>query len=77
MHRSDQFNYSDPTKFQVVKEHYHFASINATIRVSFEHSEITLNIPDAGLMIEGWKITPFTHPTVSEAWATSEQTMHE
>ena len=58
-----------------MKEHYHFARKNGTIRVHFERSEITLDIPDAGLMTGGWIITPFSHPTVSEAWITSKHAM--
>ena len=54
---------------QVVREHYgHFAKQEATLRVGFERSKITLSIPDDGVVTdEGWKITPFTHPTVSVA----------
>ena len=54
---------------QVVKEHYgHFAKREATLRVGFERSKITLDIPEDGLVTdEGWKITPFSHPTVSVA----------
>ena len=56
--------------FQVVKEHYgHFAREEATLRVGFMDSEITLNIPDDGLETgKGWRITPFSHPTVSKVW---------
>ena len=54
---------------QVVREHYgHFAKKEATLRVSFGRSEITLGIPDDGLVTkEGWRITPFSFPTVSKA----------
>ena len=54
--------------FQVVKERYgHFAREEATLRVIFVHSEITLDIPDDGLVTEkGWRITPLTAPTVSK-----------
>ena len=54
---------------QVVREHYgHFAEQEATLRVKFERGEITLSIPEDGLDTkEGWKITPFTYPTVSVA----------
>ena len=39
----------------------------ATLRVGFMDSEITLNIPDDGLKTgKGWRITPFSHPTVSK-----------
>ena len=53
---------------QIVKEHYgHFAKQEATLRVRFEHSKITLDIPEDGQVTkEGWRITPRTHPTVSE-----------
>ena len=56
--------------FQVVREHYgHFAREEATLRVIFMDSEITLNIPVDGLVTgEGWRITPFTTPTVRHAW---------
>ena len=54
---------------QVVREHYgHFAKKEATLRVRFGRSEITLGIPEDGLVTgEGWKIAPFSHPSVSEA----------
>ena len=52
---------------QVVRDHYgHFARKEATLRVSFKCSEITLDIPDDGLVTrEGWRITPLSFPTVS------------
>jgi len=50
-----------------VEEHYQSAGKNGTIRIRFERSEITLDIPDVGLMTGGWRITPFSRPTVSEA----------
>ena len=55
---------------QFVGEYYnsHFARREATLRVIFTDGEITLNIPDGGLVTgEGWRITPFSHPTVSMA----------
>ena len=54
---------------QVVREYYsHFARKEATLRVIFTDGEITLNIPDGGLVTEdGWRITPLSHPTVSMA----------
>ena len=66
------FHFIDQTalSLQVVREHYrHFASQKATLRVSFESSEISLDIPvpDGLVTGEGWRITPFTAPTVS--WA--------
>ena len=58
---------------QVVREHYgHFATEEATLRVGFVHSEITLNVPDDGLETgKGWRIVPFSHPTVRHAWTTN------
>ena len=54
---------------QVVREHYgHFAKEEGTLRVRFVGSKITLDIPEDGLVTdEGWKIIPFSHPTVSVA----------
>ena len=54
---------------QIVREHYdHFAKQDATVRVRFSNSEITLDIPETGLVTGlGWRITPFSHPTVSQA----------
>ena len=54
---------------QIVREYYgHFARQDATVRVSFNNSEITLDIPETGLVTGvGWRITPFSHPTVSQA----------
>ena len=54
---------------QVVREHYgHFAKEEATLRVRFERSEITLDIPVKGRVTRhGWRITPRSYPTVSEA----------
>ena len=53
-------------KLQVVKEHYgRFAREAGTLRVRFERSEITLDLPKDGLQTtDGWRITPLTHPTV-------------
>ena len=53
---------------QVVKEHYsHFAKKEATLRIRFGGNEITLNIPADGLVTkEGWRISPFSFPTVSQ-----------
>ena len=59
---------------QFIGEYYnsHFARREATLRVIFTDGEITLNIPEDGLVTgEGWRITPFSHPTVSKhAWTT-------
>ena len=54
--------------FQVVKEYYgHFTRKEATLRVIFMDSKITLDIPVDGLVAGGgWRITPFTTPTVSK-----------
>ena len=51
-----------------MREHYgHFAILEATLHIRFEHSEITLGISDDGLVTkEGWRIIPFTAPTVSQ-----------
>jgi len=53
---------------QVVREHYgHFAKLEATLHIRFEQSEITLGISEDGLVTkEGWRIIPFTAPTVSQ-----------
>ena len=55
-------------QMQFVGEYYgRFARKEATLRVIFTDGEITLNIPDGGLVTEdGWRITPFSHPTVSK-----------
>ena len=55
---------------QAVRKHYgHFARQDATLRVRFKRNEITLNVPVDGIVTsEGWRITPFSHPTVSKAW---------
>ena len=56
-----------PLKLQVVREHYHhFAKEEASLRIIFENSEITLDIPNDGEVTnEGWRITPCSYPTVS------------
>ena len=53
-------------KLQVVKEHYgHFAQEEATLRVGFGCSKITLDLPVDGLVTkDGWRITPRSYPTV-------------
>ena len=55
---------------QVVEEFYsQFASKLGTFPVMFEASDITLDIPVDGMVTsEGWRITPLTSPTVSEAF---------
>jgi len=53
---------------QIVRKHYgHFARQEATLQVRFEQSKISLDIPEDGQVTkDGWRITPRTHPTVSE-----------
>ena len=44
----------------------HFAKLDAWLKVGFQKSEITLDIPEDGeITREGWKITPMTYPAVS------------
>ena len=52
---------------QAVKYHYdHFAKRDTSLKVEFQRSEITLDIPEDGkLTQEGWKITPMSYPSVS------------
>ena len=52
---------------QAVKHHFScFAKWDTSLKVGFQKSEITLNIPDDGeLTREGWKIIPMTYPAVS------------
>ena len=50
---------------QAVKQHFsHFAKWDRSLKVVFQKSEITLNIPEEGTIQEGWKITPMTYPVV-------------
>lgn len=50
---------------QAVKQHFsHFAKWDRSLKVVFQKSEITLNIPEEGITQEGWKITPMTYPVV-------------
>ena len=55
-------------QLQVVRDHYgHFATEEATLRVKFQRSEITLDIPvDGRVTREGWSIIPRSYPTVSD-----------
>ena len=47
-------------------EHYkHFAREEATLKVTFQSDKITLDIPEDGTTIQGWRITPRSRPTVS------------
>ena len=52
---------------QAVQNHFScFAKWDTSLKVGFQKSKITLNIPDDGeLTQEGWKITPMTYPAVS------------
>ena len=56
-----------------VREHYsHFAKQEATLRVKFEHSDITLDISLDGLVTrEGWRMTPLTAPWQMMQWRPS------
>ena len=51
---------------QAVEQHFsHFAKLDTSLKVIFQESEITLNIPEEGIYTqEGWKITPMTYPVV-------------
>ena len=55
---------------QAVKKYYgHFSELVATLQVGFEGSDLTLDIPEDGLVTkEGWRITPLNPPTVSVAF---------
>ena len=49
---------------QIVGKHY---CEEASFQVRFEHSEISLDIPNEGKVTEeGWRIMPSTCPTVSD-----------
>ena len=50
-----------------MKDHFScFAKWDTSLKVGFQKSEITLDIPDDGeLTQEGWKIIPMTYPAVS------------
>ena len=60
-----------------MREHYGtFAKRDATLRIRYDGSEITLSIPVDGLVTrEGWRITPFSHPTVSGACMNQHSTI--
>ena len=50
---------------QAVKQHFsHFAKWDMSVKVLFQKSEITLNVPEEGIIQDGWKITPMTYPVV-------------
>ena len=51
-------------QMQIVGKHY---SQEASFQVRFGRSKISLDIPEDGkLTKEGWRLTPSTHPTVSD-----------
>ena len=51
---------------QAVKRHYgDFAKLDTSLKVVFEKGAITLDIPEDGIIHEGWKITPKYFPVVS------------
>ena len=51
-------------QMQIVGKHY---SQEASFQVRFGRSKISLDIPENGKVTkEGWRITPSTHPTVSD-----------
>ena len=53
---------------QVVKDEYHqkrLALLGPDQPVDFESEQIKLNIPNDGITVNGWKITPLIAPVVS------------
>ena len=52
---------------QAVRNYFgHFAKLDTWLKVGFQKSEITVDIPEDGVITrEGWKITPMTYPAVS------------
>ena len=51
-------------QMQIVGKHY---SQETSFQVRFGRSKISLDIPEDGKVTkEGWRITPSTHPTVSD-----------
>ena len=52
---------------QAVRNYFsHFAKLDTWLKVGFQKSEITLDIPEDGEITRaGWKITPMTYPAVS------------
>lgn len=52
---------------QAVKYHYdHFAKRDTSLKVEFQRSEITLDIPEDGqLTRDRWLIIPMSYPSVS------------
>ena len=52
-------------QMQIVGKHY---SQETSFQVRFGRSKISLDIPEDGKVTkEGWRLTPSTHPTVSDA----------
>ena len=50
---------------QAVKRHFScFAKPDTSLKIDFQKSEIILNIPEDGIVQDGWKITPMTYPVV-------------
>ena len=50
---------------QAVERHFsRFAKQDTSLKIEFQKSEITLNIPEDGDLQDGWKITPMTYPVV-------------
>ena len=57
---------------QAVDTHYSFARRDVALRIVFKQSEISLDIPKKGRLInKGWKILPRTYPSVSYVIYTS------
>ena len=51
-------------QMQIVGKHY---SQETSFQVRFGRSKISLDIPENGKVTkEGWRLTPSTHPTVSD-----------
>ena len=50
---------------QAVESHFsRFAKLDTSLKIDFQKSEIILNIPEDGIVQDGWKITPMTYPVV-------------
>lgn len=51
---------------QAVREHYsYFAKLDTALKVTFQQSGITLDVPADGIVTKGgWKIVPRSYPTV-------------
>ena len=62
---------------QAVDTHYSFARRDVALRIVFKQSEISLDIPKKGRLInKGWKILPRTYPSVSHVIYTSRSLIH-